>query len=181
MIRTEDCKNYFDYLKKSFKATPFGSRFTKIAGFFRKSLLVTRVLRAIWLALSYIQTGAFFIISFSFLLILLPALLLFAAIVFLFNIFKYKKTNAFFKEQLKDKECVVYFVNEDTVLPEKREDEIRITVHTSRFFVLKKREKDDYHIGIRYYFSLRKNVLSSLENVSCTDLRDTDNTAERPL
>ena len=172
----EKCRSYPDYLIKSFKATQFGGVFAKIASFFRKSLLITRILRAIWLFLSYIQTGAFFLIAFSFLIVLLPALLIFALFVSAVNFFRFGKQNKFFKKLLEDKECEVYFVTDDHVMPENGNETIRIVVHPFRFFKTDRKGKTDYHIGMPYFFSLKRNVLRG-KNVIYFNLREKDNTS----
>lgn len=177
MQQIESCKSYPDYLKKSFKATPFGEKFTKASKYLRKSFAVTRVLRfifrMIWIVLSYIQTGAFFLISFSVLVVLLPALVIFLLALVLTYLFKFRKANEFFTELLKGKKTSVFFVTDETDgIPESDGDCV-IVVHSHRLFVKKRESERVWHIGMPYFFSLKKKVFPYTE-VTYTDLREKD-------
>lgn len=177
MQQIESCKSYPDYLKKSFKATPFGEKFTKASKYLRRSFAVTRALlfvfRMIWLVLSYIQTGAFFLISFSVLIVLLPALVIFLLILILTSFFKFRKANEFFAELLNGKRVSVFFVNDETTdIPESDGDCV-IVVHSHRLFVRKRESNRVCHIGMPYFFSLKKKVLPK-SDVTYTDLREKD-------
>ena len=135
-MKAENCKSYADYIKTCIKESPAVGRLSKVFQFLRRSLFLTRVMRAVWLVLSFLQTGAFFIIAFSALAALLPAFFLFAVIISAANLIRYKKRNKVLNALLEGKKTDVI------ILPFKGDEndlsgDIRIIVRPYGLFVFK--------------------------------------------
>lgn len=157
-------KNYFSYLYSNAKHTPLVQSVKNIYKFLSKYILVGRIYRYARLLFIWIQTGAYFLLISTALIILIPIIVVSVLLFLLYTLHKHRKYNKVFTDLISNnKVCIIFKNNESEIQNACPDTSIHIFVIKDPFTGLTDCvniiDSKTYMISMSYFYSLKKHVL----------------------
>lgn len=157
-------KNYFSYLYSNAKHTSLGQSAKNIYKFLKKYILVGRIYRYARLLFIWIQTGAYFLLISTALIILIPVIVLSVLVFILYTLHMHKKYNKVFADLISNNTVCIIFKNSESEVQNACPDaSIHIFVIRDPFTGLTDCvniiNSTTYIISMSYFYSLKKHVL----------------------
>lgn len=157
-------KNYFSYLYANAKKTTIAHKIKNVYSFLKKYILVGRIFRYLRIFFLWIQTGAYFLIFSTALLILIPLIVISVLGFLLYTIAIHKKYNNYFSKLFINKSlCISFKENENTITEKCSKADIIIFVITDPFTNLtdcvKVIDSNTFYISMSYFYSMKKHIL----------------------
>lgn len=159
-------KSYISYLRVYGKQTPFISKLYDIFKFLRKYILVGRIFRYAKIIFLWLETGTFFLLYATIIVILLPLFILILLGLFLFTLNVHRKANRFFLKKIQTTEFDIIFLDDEKNIKPCDYNSyncIKLYVIKSPFTQLhsavKQYDNNSYIISLFYFYSLKRKVL----------------------
>ena len=162
-------KSYFSYIKAKTKNNGLYQNAKNVYTFFQNYILIGRILRYIKIFIIWIETGAYFLMFVSLLVIIMPILILLCLSFYLHTVFLNQKNNKKFLKLISDYDFCIFFINsEEEILTECDSKNVIIYVYTNPFSKLtassRQLKNNTFIINVSYFYSLKKHVLDKNKN-----------------
>lgn len=156
--------SYLSYLYANARKISLGHKLKAIYSFLKKYILVGRIFQYIRFFFIWIQTGAYFLIFSTALLILIPIIAISVLGFYLYTISIHNKYNKLFSKIIKSKKvCICFKENEYTATENCSNADIFIFVITNPFTqftdCVKKINSTTFYISLSYFYSMKKHIL----------------------